>query len=145
MFLRTTRKRVINMAKNTKVSLATVREWAVEQGLVKSGQRGKLSADVIEAFEKANPGQKYDKEAAVLAKRVEVKAMRTNASGRKTPITRKVIVSEVRQAARAAGVSVPTKGRLTAPVLEAYVLDTLPALAAAQQASAAGASETVSA
>lgn len=119
------------MAKNkTLVALSTVREWAEAQKLVPAGQRGKLSVDVIQAFEKANPGQKYDKSARIV--KVVVKGTRVNPeTGRKTPIQRKVTHSEVREAAIAAKVAVPARGRLPQNVLTAFVEDRLSELATA--------------
>lgn len=120
------------MAKTQKVTLAEVRTWAEGKELVGKGQRGKLPVDVIEAFEKAHPGRKYDKSAAVLAKRVEVKAIRVNPeTGRKTPIRKMVLHSEVRQAAIQAGVAVPARGQMPQSVLTAYVAGSLGELVSA--------------
>lgn len=118
------------MAKNPRkelVTLSVVRDWAVAQNLVPSGQRGKLSADVITAFEKANPTQRYDKSANIV--KVLVKGRKMTASGKTVPIQRKVTHSEVREAAIAAKVAVPARGRMPQSVLTAYIEDRLPELA----------------
>lgn len=82
------------------VTAPEVRAWAVAQGLIKAGQRGRLGTDVATAWNKANPRRKYvltysRKPEPVIKHTVKVKG--------KPPVTRTLTVTEVRNRAVAAG------------------------------------------
>jgi hypothetical protein len=101
------------------VNPSVVRAWAEAEGLVKPGQRGRLSAPVIKEYNKTH-GAKYSGKGKFV-RTVEVKAKPEK--GR--TVTKKVDPREVRAAAVAAGVSLPARGRLPESVKQAYVLGTL--------------------
>ena len=103
-------------------SPAQVRSWAEGQGLIKSGQRGRLGAEVIKAYNKAN-GVKHTEAKYVKTVKHTVKPPK----GRK--IERTLVINDVRKAAAAAGVKVGAQGTLPKAVLDAYVLGTLSTLA----------------
>jgi hypothetical protein len=104
---------------NVKFAPATaVREFATANGIT-VGKRGLLNPAAVEAFNKAHKGKaKY--EPASYVETVEVKAMKVNASGRKTPIRKHVNIAEAREAAKANGVEVGERGRLALPILQAH-------------------------
>lgn len=99
-------------------SPTAVRAWAESVGAIPAGQRGRLGADVIAAYNAKN-GLKHVEKGFVKTKRVSAKP----AKGR--TVTRTVVVSEVRKAAKAAGHPVGARGRLDKSVFDAYVLGTL--------------------
>lgn len=109
-------------------SPAQVREWAEKQGLIKAGQRGRLGAPVIKAYNKAHP-----------VKHTEAKYLPTVKHTVKPPKGRKIertlVTNEVRKAAVKAGVKVGARGTLPTAVLDAYVLGTLSTLAGSDQTS----------
>lgn len=105
-----------------------VRQWAESQGLIKAGQRGRLGAPVIKAYNKAHPVK--HSEAGYLP---TVKHTAKPAKGRK--VTKTINVTQVREAALKAGVKVGARGTLPTAVLDAYVLGTLSTLAGSDQTS----------
>lgn len=96
-------------------SPAQVRAWAVSQGLIKEGQRGRLGAPVIKAYNKAHP-VKHSEAGYVPT----IKHTAKPEKGRK--VTRTVNVTQVRVAAQKAGMKVGARGTLPTSVLDAYVL-----------------------
>lgn len=99
-------------------SPAQVREWAEDQGLIKAGQRGRLGAPVIKAYNKAN--------AVKHTETAFVPTIKHTAKPEKGPkVTRTVNVALVRKAAKEAGVFAGERGTLPTSVLDAYVLGTL--------------------
>ena len=109
---------------------ADVRAFAVKNDLPAGGARGRLPQATIDAF---NKGRKnvYVPGAPRPAK-IKVSGVRTNARGRKTPVTMNATHGEVRAAAEAAGVSLGARGRIPSPVLSAFASGTLSELAATQ-------------
>jgi hypothetical protein len=106
---------------NTKFAPASaVRAFAAEQG-IPMGSRGRLNPVAVEAFNKANKKSRVQFAEKAYKPTVAVRAIKTHDSGRKTPVTKAVNVAEVRAAALAAGVEVGKRGRLTQPILAAYV------------------------
>jgi hypothetical protein len=103
-------------------SPAQVRVWAEAQGLIKAGQRGRLGAAVIKAYNKSN-GVKHTESQF----RPTVKHTVKPDKGRK--IERTLVINDVRKAAAEAGVPVGKQGTLSTAVLDAYVLGTLDSLA----------------
>lgn len=105
------------MARKTVVNGAVVRAWLSANGEA-VGSRGRFSQAQIDAFEAANPRQKYG------VGHVEpraIKGTRISESGRKTPVTVKATLPEVRQWAQAQpGIQVGTKGRISDSVLAAF-------------------------
>lgn len=95
-----------------------VREWAEAEGLIKAGQRGRLGAEVIKAYNKAN-AVKHTESEFVPTIRWTAKPEK----GRK--VTKTVNVNRVRAAAQEAGLTVGKRGTLPKSVLDAYVLGTL--------------------
>jgi hypothetical protein len=96
-------------------SPSQVRAWAEAEGLIKAGQRGRLGAPVIKAYN-AKHGVKHTE--SKYAKTVKVTAK--PAKGRK--VTRTVLIPEVRAWASDNGFKVGPRGTLSAEVLSAYVL-----------------------
>lgn len=108
------------MAKKVSAGGAEVRAFLVAQG-VTVGSRGRFSAEQVEAFEKAT-GKRY---VVGHVEPITVKGTRVSDSGRKTPVSRKTTLSEVRTWAQspeaaALGVQAASKGRIAAPVLAAF-------------------------
>lgn len=95
-----------------------VRAWAESVGAIPAGQRGRLGADVIAAYNAKN-GLKHTEKAFVKTLVVKAKP----AKGR--TVTKRVSVPDVRAAAKAAGINVGERGRIPQTVLSAYVLGTL--------------------
>ena len=95
-----------------------VRAWAESVGAISKGQRGRLGADVISAYNAKN-GLKAVEASFVKTVRVSAKP----AKGR--TVTRTVNIADVRAAANAAGHNVGKRGRLSQAVKAAYVLGTL--------------------
>lgn len=106
------------MARKTVVNGAVVRAWLSENGQA-VGSRGRFSQGQIDAFEDANPGQKYGVGHVEPRK---ITGVRINAeSGRKTPVTVKATLPEVRAWAQAQpGIQVGAKGRISDSVLAAF-------------------------
>ena len=106
------------MAKSAPTA-TVVRSWAEGQGLIGSGQRGRLGTEVVKAYNKAHPRNKY----VITYTKAEAPKVKVTAKAPgKAPVTRKVVVSEVRAAARKAGVEVPSRGRLPQSILTRHVL-----------------------
>ena len=105
------------------VSPATVRAFFTAKG-TPIAPTGRISFEDAKVYNKANPGKRYVP-AAYEGKTITVTAK--PAKGR--TVTRKVVESQVREAAREAGVPVGKRGALPKAVREAYVLGTLSNLA----------------
>lgn len=108
------------MAASTQVrvsaSPAAVRSWAVAEGILKPGQRGRLGAPVIKAYN-AKHGVKHTENKFVDTIKVTAKP----AKGR--TVTRTVAREAVREWAKAEGLIKAThRGPLSKSVLSAYVL-----------------------
>jgi len=135
------------MASKKVVTGSVVREWAKNTDLSKVeglpenyevGTRGRLHPAIRVAFEKENKGLRYEvghKE----PKTVQVKTFKTNAKGGKTPLSKKVVISEVREAAAKAGVPVGERGMPNRTILEAFARGDLSTLAPQTAAAAASA------
>ena len=95
-----------------------VRAWAESVDAISKGQRGRLGADVIAAYN-AKHGLKAVEASFVKTVRVSAKP----AKGR--TVTKTVNIAQVRAAAVAAGHAVGKRGRLDKAVLSAFVLGTL--------------------
>lgn len=123
------------MASKKIVTASTVRAWAVEnlstiEGLpegYKIGERGRLHPAVRAAFDKSHKAFRYEV-GHIEPKTVTVKTFKPNSKGGKTPLTKKVIVSEVRKAAAEAGVKVGERGLPQRAVLEAFARGDLSSL-----------------
>lgn len=116
-------------------SAQDVREWAREQGITEGfGERGRISPEVVRAFNKGKRGNaRYVETAHSPTVTVTVEGKRGKM------ISRDVNLASVRQAALDAGVPVGERGRLSREVIRAYVLgtlDTLPKDAPAPKAQA---------
>lgn len=107
-------------------SPAQVRAWAESQGLIKAGQRGRLGAPVIKAYNKSH-AVKHTENGYLPT----VKHTAKPAKGRK--VTKTINVTQVREAAQKAGVKVGSRGTLPTAVLDAYVLGNLSSLAGTDQ------------
>lgn len=105
------------------VGSAAVRTWARENGHT-VGDRGRFSADLVKAFEKAT-GQRYE---TGHVPTVEVKGTRVTDKNRKVPVRKQVTLAEVRAAAAEAGVPVGARGKVPAAVLSAFASGTLASL-----------------
>jgi hypothetical protein len=104
-----------NTAVRVSASSKQVREWAEKEGLIGKGQRGRLGANVIKAYNKSHAVKHTE------AKFVQtIKHTAKPAKGRK--VTRTVAVPLVRSWAREQGLSVGERGTLPTSVLDAYVL-----------------------
>lgn len=99
-------------------SPAEVREFAASKG-IKVGTRGRFSAELIADF---NKGRKVKYTPRAFKPTVKVTALRENAKGGKTPVSRQINVAEARAYAAANGLKVGTRGRVTEDVLKAFVL-----------------------
>lgn len=96
-------------------SPAQVRAWAEGQGLIKPGQRGRLGAPVIKAYNKAN-GVKHTESEYVKTVKHTVKPEK----GRK--IERTIVVKDARAWGAENGFTVGKQGTLSRALLDAYVL-----------------------
>ena len=107
--------------KSTPVTASTVRAWAIDNGFdVKpAGTRGRLPKAAVEAYNKANPRRKY-RGNPVPTMTISVKP----GKGQRR-VTRTVPTAVVREAAVAAGLAKPSRGRISRAAQEAYVLGTL--------------------
>lgn len=116
-------------------SPAVVRQWAKDnlssiEGLPEGysiGDRGRLHPAVHKAFNKAHKNAKSVTGEFVPTTLVRFK--RTTANGRTVPGAKAVDLTQVRAAAKAAGVVVKDKGRLPEAVKQAYAAGTLADLA----------------
>ena len=115
------------MAQITAPTATTVREWASRKG-IEVAAHGRLSAEVIEAF---NKGRKNTYAPTMVqadvSRVIEVPGFRIGKNGRKVRVTEKVTNAEVRTWAIAAGlVNEGSRGRLSAEVLAAFGSRDLP-------------------
>lgn len=92
-----------------------VREWAENEGLIGKGQRGRLGANVIKAYNKSHAVKHTERQFVPT-----IKHTAKPAKGRK--VTRTVNVTQVRSWARDKGLAVGERGTLPTSVLDAYVL-----------------------
>lgn len=109
------------MSKSVKFAPASaVREFATQNG-IPMGERGRPNPVAVEAFNKANKrnGVQYVEKAFRPTETVQT--VKVNASGRKTPIRKAIVIADAREAAIKAGVPVGARGRLTHEVKAAYV------------------------
>jgi hypothetical protein len=129
------------MASKKNVTASVVRAWAKGvdlskiEGLPKDysvGERGRLHPAIRAEFEKSNRGVRYEVGYAE-PKTVKVKTFKTNAKGGKTPLSKTVVISEVREAAREAGVRVGERGMPQRSVLEAFARGDLASLVPATE------------
>src|SRR5690606_22653787 len=102
-------------------SPAQVRAFAAEKGF-QVGARGKFSDELVKAFNTEHRCTPYRAGQFVPTEKHTVKPEK----GRK--VTRTINLSEVRAAAREAGVQVGARGRIPTQVKDAYVLGTLSSL-----------------
>jgi hypothetical protein len=130
------KRRNIMASKTKTVTASVVREWAKGidlskvEGLPENysiGTRGRLHPAIRAEFAKKNKGVRYDVGYSE-PKSVKVKTFMTNAKGGKTPLSKTVIVSEVRKAAQEAGVPVGERGMPQRAVLEAFARGDLKSL-----------------
>lgn len=98
-------------------SAAQVRKFAAEQGF--EGTRGRIPQWLIDAFNKGRRARDQYVEGLVPMTR-KVTATRV-VNGRKVRVTQKVRGTEVRAAALAAGIKVPSRGRVPKVLEDAYV------------------------
>lgn len=119
------------MSKKVVAVPSAVRSWAREnlssiEGLPEGysvGDRGQFHPAIIAAYNKAHPRAKYVRSAYVDPGATrKVTAFKRNAKGGKTPVTKTVVVSEARKAAKAAGVPLGSQGRVPVAVLKAFVV-----------------------
>jgi hypothetical protein len=96
-------------------SPAQVRSWAEGQGLIGKGQRGRLGAAVIKAYNAKN-GVKHTESEYVKTVKHAVKPPK----GRK--IERTIVVKDARAWGAANGFSVGKQGTLSTALLDAYTL-----------------------
>ena len=100
-------------AKQTPPTTHDVREWAEANKVIKPGQRGRFGTDVVAAYNKAHPRNKY---VITYSKRAEptikVTGRKPNRKGGTTPVTRTLPVSVVRSVAQSGGVA-GARGPLT--------------------------------
>lgn len=82
--------------------------------------QGRLHPAIREAYTKAHKGEKVVEGGFVRTR--TVKGVRVTESGRKVPFSKAVDTTQVRAAAKAAGVSLPDKGRLPNAVVRAFAL-----------------------
>lgn len=110
------------MSSTRTVAPSVVRAFAIQHGLLTSATRGRLSDEVVAAFNKAHSRNrlKYVPGRPPLT-RVKVTALATGADGRKRPVTRSVAPSEVRAEALRRGYSVGVRGRVPRAMVSAYV------------------------
>jgi hypothetical protein len=92
------------MSKNTPEAV-TVRAWAVEQNLIPAGQRGRLGTAAIDAWNAANPKNKYPVTYRPAAEAKIKHTVTVEKNGRKVPVTRALPKSEVRRLAQEAGLA----------------------------------------
>lgn len=104
------------MAKRREVGPGRVREWAQEVGET-VGSRGRFSAELLEAFHKANPRERY---AVGKQEGRKITGSRETSNGRKVPVTVVATIADVRAWARAEGVQVGARGRIAPEVLSAF-------------------------
>lgn len=111
------------------VTAATVRTWAKSTDLstvegLPAGhviaRQGRLHPSLVKAFNAAHKGKAEHVQGTKIPKTVKVTTVRVSEKGRKTPVTKNVVVSEARAAALAAGVQVGKRGRVTPQVLAAF-------------------------
>jgi hypothetical protein len=126
------------MASKRIANPSEVRTWAAAnladiEGLPENyrlGDRGQFPPAVITAFNKAHKNVKYVRGAFV--NKTAVKFTRVTDKGRKVPGVAHIDTTKVREAAREAGLALPSKGRLPQAVKVAYAQgpEALKALAA---------------
>jgi hypothetical protein len=121
---------LVNMASKREVGAGTVREWVgtlteaertvtvdgVEVEL-SIGKRGKLSDNVIKAFEKANKRTVY---VPGFVESRKITGLREDANGRKRPVTVTATLPQVREWAAAEGLAIGERGRVSSAVLSAF-------------------------
>lgn len=100
-------------------SAADVRAWAIAQGLDEGfGTRGRLSAEVVDAFNKGRRVKYVEGEAPVQTVTVEFPG--TDARGRKRTVKREVPIQAARKYGQEQGLTTSTRGRLSTTVAVAY-------------------------
>jgi hypothetical protein len=104
-----------------------VRAWGRNKGF-EVGDRGRLSAELIGAF---NKGRKHQYEATLvqpnLSRIVEVPGFKLGKNGRRVRVTYKVTNAELRAWAKDNGFEVGVRGRIPAEVYKAFGERELPA------------------
>jgi hypothetical protein len=111
----------MSKTQKTPVTSTEVRAWLTANGLNGERGRGRLGSAKVAAYNAANPTRKYRVTYSVKApEAVKVTAV-VSRNGRKTPITRKVVLSDARKALRAAGEPVGARGIIPTPMLQKYV------------------------
>lgn len=124
------RRRITEMATVKTPTAADVRAWARGKGLiVADSDRGRLSAEVIAAY---NKGRKHTYAPTMVqasaVKVMDIPGYKIGKNGRKTRVTfHNVPVSEVRAWAQANGYEVGARGRIPAEVIAAFGVRDLPA------------------
>lgn len=96
-------------------SPAQVRSWAEDKGLINKGQRGRLGAAVIKAYNASN-GVKHTEKGYVKTVKHSVKPPK----GRK--VERTIVINDARKWGAANGFTVGAQGTLSTALLDAYVL-----------------------
>lgn len=100
------------------VSAEVVREWAAKRGIAVA-EHGRLSAEVVAAFNKAHKAQSYVVTRSQPARVVKVAGTRSKGN-RKYGFTVETTYPAVRKWATAAGFSLGSRGRIPAQVMSAY-------------------------
>lgn len=125
------------MASRKTVDAATVRAFLIANPIEGEtvGSRGKFSQAQIDRFNQApeNRNVKFTHNTHKPTRKVTTVVV--SESGRKVPRTMNVNLPEVRKAAQDAGYPLGDRGRIPAPVMEAFVAGSLPALVASLAAS----------
>lgn len=104
------------MASRRNVGGNEVRAWAKAEGLA-VGERGRFSAELVEAFHKANKKVRYT---ANFVPTRKISGVRETESGRKVPVTVTATLAQVREFAQAEGLAIGARGRVSQDVLAAF-------------------------
>jgi hypothetical protein len=99
------------MAKQTPKAVV-VREWAESENLIPKGQRGRLGSAVIDAWNAANPKNKYPLTYRPNPPASVKHTVTVERNGRRIPVTRSLPVTQVRALAAEAGLA-GSRGILT--------------------------------
>lgn len=99
-----------------------VRTWGIENGHNVGMTRGRLSKELIAAFNSEHKGSKYTGPAPKTVKVKAVREVEKNGKVRKVPFAKTVSPAAVREYGIAHGLAVPGRGRLSAAAKQAYAI-----------------------
>lgn len=104
------------MASRKNVGGNEVRTWAKAEGLA-VGERGRFSQELVDAFHKANKTVRYEPNHVPTR---QIQGMRETSNGRKVPVKVTATLAQVRAFAKAEGLTVGSRGRVSQEVYAAF-------------------------